>query len=112
MPMLCRCGEALEFNLAEAYCPNGHIFTHSFAALVANAERELEKRYQVYPRLVARGDLREVEANHLIEAQSGTIAVLQFLQNHKDEFAEFLRQKRGAAPAPPPHHDPLTEVIR
>lgn len=111
--MLCSCGEKLEFNLAECYCPNGHSFVHSFARVVANAERELEKRCQVYPRLVAKGEMIQAEADYLIDCQRSTIAVLQFLQDHRFELAEFLKAKRGAAPAPPPQfHDPRTEVFR
>lgn len=91
--ILCHCGEPLDFNLDENWCPNGHVHPHSFAELVANAKRELEKRYQVYPRLVASRKMRDVEANNLIAAQTETVVVLSFLQKYKSEFLEFLEQK-------------------
>jgi len=92
-------------------CPNGHQFNFHLPSLVNNALRELAQREQVYPRLVAKGTMRQAEAEQLKAMQAQTIAVLSILSSVQSEFEEFLRQ-RGAAPAPPPHHDPRTEVIR
>ena len=106
------CSEPMNVTTSGACCANGHDFEFCFPAIIANAERELEQRLKVYPRLVAKGSMSRIQAEQLKTRQAETIVLLSFLGAHRDEFAEFLRQKRGAAPAPPPHHDPLTEVIR
>lgn len=106
------CSEPMPTRVDWTTCPNGHEFVFNYLALVDNAIRELQQRERVYPRLIAKGTMTRVEAEHLKALQAQTIAILSILSSVQPEFAEFLRQKRGAAPAPPPHHDPLTEVIR
>jgi len=105
------CQEPMTTATDGACCGNGHEFEFNFPALIANAKRELDQRLQVYPRLVAKGTLSRIQAEQLKSRQAETIVLLSFLGKYRDEFAEFLRQ-RGAAPAPPPFHDPRTEVIR
>lgn len=105
------CSDPMNVTTSGACCANGHDFEFNFPAMVANAKREMEYRLRVYPGMVAKGSLSQIQAEQLKARQAETIVILGFLSAHRDEFAEFLRQ-RGAAPAPPPHHDPLTEVIR
>lgn len=106
------CSEPMPTRVDWTTCPNGHEFVFNYPALVDNAIRELQQRERVYPRLIAKGAMTSAEAEHLKALQAQTIAVLRAFNATRDELAEFLRQKRGAAPAVPPHHDPLTEVIR
>jgi hypothetical protein len=106
------CSDLMSTTPSGACCGNGHDFEFTLPALVTNAERELEQRFKVYPRLITKGAMTQVQAEQLKAMQAQTIVILSFLNAHRDEFAEFLRQKRGAAPAIPPHHDPRTEVIR
>lgn len=111
--VLCpHCSDLMSATPFGACCGNGHDFEFNLPAIIANAERELEQRLKVYPRLIAKGAMNRIQAEQLKAHQAETIVILGFLSAHRDEFAEFLRQKRGAAPAVPPHHDPLTEVIR
>lgn len=107
------CQEPMPARIDSTTCPNGHQFNFHLPSLVNNALRELAQREQVYPRLVAKGTMRQAEAEQLKAMQAQTIAVLRAFNATRDEFAEFLRQKRGAALAPSPHHpDPLSEVFR
>lgn len=105
------CQEPMPARIDSTTCPNGHEFVFNYPGLVDNAVREMMQRERVYPRLVAKGRMTKSAADHLKAMQAQTIAILSILSTTRDEFAEFLRQ-RGAAPAPPPFHDPRTEVIR
>ena len=104
------CQESMPARIDSTCCPNGHEFNFNYAGMIANALRELRKREQVYPGLVAKGTMRQSESEYLRALQAQTIAVRAFNAT-RDEFAEFLRQKRGAAPAPPPHHDPYNQKV-
>lgn len=76
-----------------ACCGNGHDFEFNLPAIIANAERELEQRLKVYPRLIAKGAMNRIQAEQLKAHQAETIVILGFLSAHRDEFVTFMKHR-------------------
>lgn len=66
----------------------------SLVSQILEVEREIQKRRQVYPRLVAKGDMRQAEAELLIDRMKAVRETLNFLQSHEAAFREWF-SKRG-----------------
>lgn len=83
---------------------------HTVAELLANAEREAKMRRQVYPSRVAKGTMKQGEADYLMSVQEFQVEVNKFLVANRDKFVEFLRSKNDSVI--PPFHDIRTEIYR
>ncbi len=69
----------------------------SLVSQILEVEREIAKRRQVYPRLVAKGDMRQAEAELLIARMEAVFDTLTFLSAHEAAFREWHAQKKAAA---------------
>lgn len=63
---------------------------HSLFEQVNEAQRELGMRREVYPRLVAKRQKSQSEADYLISVQESILRTLQFLERNRDQFLAFL----------------------
>lgn len=89
------CSDLMSATPSGACCGNGHDFEFNFPAIIANAERELEQRLKVYPRLVAKGSMNRIQAEQLKACQVETIVILGFLNAHRDEFVLFMKHREA-----------------
>ena len=87
------CSDPMKVTPSGACCGNGHDFEFSFPVIIVNAERELEQRLKVYPRLVAKGSMNRIQAEQLKARQAETIVILGFLSAHRDEFVTFMKHR-------------------
>jgi hypothetical protein len=72
----------------------------SIQTQIREAEREVAKRRQVYPRLVAKGSMRQGEADLLIGYMEAIRDTLLFCRDNQEEFQAFVAaRKTGAAQA-------------
>jgi hypothetical protein len=55
----------------------------SIGAQIEEVEREIKKRGEVYPRMVARGDMRQSVADMHIERMTGVLTTLRWLQENE-----------------------------
>ena len=68
---------------------------HSLAVQIAEVEREIRKRTQVYPRQVAQDKMRQREADELIRIMQSVLQSLHLVEQLRDEVA--LWKDRHAA---------------
>ena len=68
---------------------------HSLSEQAADAARELKMRREVYPRSVARGTMTQAQADYLTSVQECTVATLQYLNGHRDEFVLFMKHREA-----------------
>jgi hypothetical protein len=72
----------------------------SIHSQIREAEREVAKRREVYPRLVAKGSMRQAEADLLISYMEAIRDTLLFCRDNQEEFRAFVAaRKTGAAQA-------------
>lgn len=67
----------------------------SLTAQIAEVEREIALRRNVYPRLVRQGKMREGEADERMRIMGCVLETLQWLGAHRDDVAA-LRNKEVA----------------
>lgn len=61
----------------------------SLAQQIEEIDRELKKRATVYPRLVAKGDLRQSEADYLVARMQAVKATLEMFAAHEAVIREL-----------------------
>jgi hypothetical protein len=87
------CSDLVSVTTSGACCGNGYDLEFNFPAMVANAKREMEYRLRVYPGLVAKGSIKQIQAEQLKARQAETIVILGFLSAHRDEFVTFMKHR-------------------
>lgn len=65
------------------------------AAQLAEAQRELQLRYRVYPGLITRGNLTSVQADRQIALQQAIVATLQALCDDESEQLRLFHTREG-----------------
>lgn len=68
----------------------------SIIGQIAEAERELAIRHQVYPRQVAAGKMRQGEADMLIARQEAIILTLKWVQANEADIHAWLDARKAA----------------
>ena len=63
---------------------------------IAEVRREIALRKNVYPRRVAKGDMRQGEADLCLRRIEAVLATLMFCQEHEAEFRIYIAAKREA----------------
>lgn len=79
----------------------------AIAGQIAEVERELAMRRNVYPRAVAKGNMRESEAQLCLARMEAVLATLRFCQQHERDIRVFIRNRDELAkllPAIPVAH--------
>jgi hypothetical protein len=66
----------------------------SIIGQIAEAERELAMRHEVYPRRVANRQMRNGEADMLIARQEAIIKTLKWVQANEPEIRAWLKANR------------------
>lgn len=66
-------------------------------AQIAEAQRELRMRREVYGRQVALRKMRKAEADELILLQENIIATLEWCRDNRDMCVEFERSRKEKA---------------
>lgn len=66
----------------------------SIIGQIAEAERELAMRHEVYPRRVANRQMRQGEADMLIARQEAIIKTLKWVQDNEPEIRAWLKANR------------------
>lgn len=70
----------------------------SIQAQLHEAQREIAKRREVYPRMVAKGSMRQAEADLLIGYMEAIRDTLLFCRDNQEAFRAFVAaRKTGAA---------------
>ena len=69
----------------------------SLASRIAEVRRELNQRNRVYPRLIAKRELRESEANLRMAIMLDVLDTLVWLREHEEEIVAFLTAKNDRA---------------
>lgn len=72
---------------------------HSLNVQIAEVEREIRKRTQVYPRMIAQNKLRENEARELIAIMRSVLRTLQAFQQACDEVTVWKDRYEAAEQA-------------
>lgn len=67
----------------------------SLAAQIAEVRREIDMRGHVYPGLVARGRMRQSEADLCTDRMRDVLATLQWLQRHEPSIRRLLADEGG-----------------
>ena len=57
----------------------------SIGAQIEEVEREIQKRREVYPRLVRKGDMRQSVADMHVERMEAVLGTLRWLQANEDK---------------------------
>ena len=68
----------------------------SLIGQIAEVDREIAKRHEVYPRMVAGGKMKMGEAELLIGRMQAVRASLTFLQEHEADIRVMIAAKREA----------------
>lgn len=68
----------------------------SIVSQILEVEREISKRRQVYPRLVANRKMRDSEAALLIGRMEAVRDTLLFCQQHEVDIRAYISAKREA----------------
>jgi len=68
----------------------------SIIGQIAEAERELAMRHQVYPRQVGAGKMRQGEAEMLIARQEAIIKTLRWVKANEAEIHAWLDTRKEA----------------
>ena len=71
----------------------------SILGQIAEAERELAMRHQVYPRQVASGKMRQGEAEMLIQRQEAIIKTLRWVQINEPAIRAWIAERKNAPDA-------------
>ncbi len=69
----------------------------SLISQILEVQREIAKRKQVYPRLVAKGDMRKAEGELLIGRMEAVLATLLFVQQHENGFRAYIADRKADA---------------
>lgn len=69
----------------------------SIVGQIAEAERELAMRHEVYPRRVASRAMRQGEADMLIARQEAIIRTLKWVQANEPDIRAWLAANKGEA---------------
>jgi ABC-type nitrate/sulfonate/bicarbonate transport system substrate-binding protein len=64
---------------------------------IAEVQREIALRGNVYPGLVGRGKMRQAEADLCLKRMRAVLETLKWCQAHEPEIREYIRAKRGDA---------------
>lgn len=70
------------------------------AGQIAEVRRELALRANVYPGLIARGKLRDTDAELCTRRMEAVLATLMFCQEHEAAIREFIAAKRMSGGTP------------
>lgn len=71
--------------------------TLSLQGQIAEVEREIKKRKEVYPRLVGSRKMRQQEADMLIGGMSDVLATLRWLEEiDREELKAYLASRKEA----------------
>lgn len=71
----------------------------SLAAQIEEIDRELEQRRRVYPRLVAKGELRKSVGDYQVQRLDAVRATLVWLQENEARIKTQLGAARPGTPA-------------
>jgi hypothetical protein len=66
----------------------------SIIGQIAEVEREIQMREQVYPKQVREGKMREAEAMMLLDRMRAVLATLHFCRQHKADITAFMAAKK------------------
>ncbi|WP_417423548.1 hypothetical protein [Hoeflea sp.] len=69
----------------------------SLIGQLAEVDREIAMRQQVYPRQVQQGKMRQAEAELLIERMQAVRASLAFLKANEDDIRAMIAARRATA---------------
>lgn len=69
----------------------------SLIGQIAEVEREIAMRQQVYPRQVHQGKMKQVEAELLIGRMQAVRASLAFLKANEDDIRQMIAARRATA---------------
>lgn len=69
----------------------------SLIGQIAEVDRELAMRAQVYQRNVQAGKMRQAEADLLIERMHAVRATLAFCREHEADIREYIAKKKAGA---------------
>ena len=64
---------------------------------IAEIDREIALRRQVYPRRVHEGKMRQEEANMLMDRIQAVRETLVFCQKHEAEIRAYMAEKKAGA---------------
>jgi hypothetical protein len=67
---------------------------HSLIAQITEVEREIRQRRQDYPKRVARHEMRQGEADHLISLMEGVRETLRWIQRNEDVIRGTVPTRR------------------
>jgi hypothetical protein len=67
----------------------------SLTAQIAEAERELKMRREVYPRLVAQRKMRQGEMDEKIMLLRNVVVTLRMIEAHRDKLNLLVAQESG-----------------
>lgn len=69
----------------------------SLIGQIAEVDREIAMRRQVYPRQVQRGTMKQLEAELLIERMQAVRASLAFLKANEDDIRAMIAARKVSA---------------
>ena len=69
----------------------------SIVGQIAEIDREIALRRQVYPKRVHEGKMRQEEANMLMERIHAIRETLVFCQKHETEIRAYMAEKKAGA---------------
>lgn len=69
----------------------------SLTGQIQEVEREIALRRNVYPRQVAKGDLKQAAADLLIERMEAVRDTLLWLQRNETDIRAYVAAKKGGA---------------
>ncbi len=72
---------------------------YSIGAQIAEVERELKMRRQVYPNQVAKGKIRKSVAEYQTEALAAVLESLQWNRDHRADVIEWVKAGKPKAAA-------------
>lgn len=68
----------------------------SIVSQIAEVHRELAMRRSTYPRLIARGTMRESEAELCTHRMEAVLKTLMFCQTHETAIRAYIAEQREA----------------
>lgn len=68
-------------------------------AQIAEVRRELDKRRQVYPRLIRDGKLRQSESDLFTSRLEAVMRTLEYMQEHRDTILRAVKEDQETARA-------------
>lgn len=66
----------------------------SIIGQIAEVEREIHMREQVYPKQVREGRMKEAEATMLLDRMRAVLATLHFCRQHKADICAYMTAKK------------------